>query len=394
VSPSQPVVLIEPGARYFGGHWQTNLVAVAAAARRSGRAVSVICPGELPGSVHAGLSDAGVAIVRAGTGWATAKRATVGRSAALTRLSAAAGRTIGLNPFELAALRAVESRYAPGEALVVILTANSGATGATCLLSPVPHLRVVHTVEGGRLPLLSVPGFALRRRTVVVCPTEPVAAAFSALYPGLRVEVAAFSAVEPGDYLSEAERAEARGMIGIGSDACAVAMLGGWWPWKDNHTVLAALSRLRRPVVLLCGGTPIDADALRALARHDHVDVRLLGARLTDVEVRSLYAASSLTVVSRRRGVGTESGLVMDAARYGVPLICSDHDPDLLRRLAGSNWARTFAAGDPADLAAVLGDAAVRPPARPDRGAARAMGLRDGAGLLSLYDALAERMQA
>ena len=182
--------------------------------------------------------------------------------------------------------------------------------------------------------------------------------------------------------------------MGIGTDVCAVAMVGGWWPWKDNGTVLAALSRLRRPVVLLCGGTPIDADALRALALHDHVDVRLVGEHLTDIEVRRIYAASSLTVVSRRRGVGTESGLVMDAARYGVPLVCSDHDPDLLRTLAGLSWVRTFAAGDAANLGAVLGDAAAHPPARPDRGAARALGLRDGAGLLSLYDALAGRMQA
>jgi glycosyltransferase involved in cell wall biosynthesis len=234
----------------------------------------------------------------------------------------------------------------------------------------------------------------LRRRTIVVCPTARVAAAFSALYPGSRVEIAPFAAAEPGDYLSEVERAEARRVMGIGAGACSVAMLGTWWPRKDNDTVLAALSRIQHPVVLLCGGTPIDSDALRALARHDHVDVRLMGERLTDVEVCRIYAASSLTVVSRRRGVGTESGLVMDAARYGVPLICSDHDPDLLRRLAGSNWVRTFVAGDPVNLAAVLAEAAIRPPARPDRGAARAMGLRDGAGLLSLYDALADRLQA
>ena len=82
---------------------------------------------------------------------------------------------------ELAALKIVESTHAPGEALVVILTASSGATGATCLLSPVRHLCVVHAVDGRRVPVLAWRRSALRERTIVVCPTRQVAAAFSAL---------------------------------------------------------------------------------------------------------------------------------------------------------------------------------------------------------------------
>jgi hypothetical protein len=58
--------------------------------------------------------------------------------------------------------------------------------------------------------------------------------------------------------------------------------------------------------------------------------------------------------------------------------------------LAGLSWAGTFSAGDPTDLAAVLNDAAVHPPTRPGRDAAKGLGMRDGAGLLSLYDTLAE----
>lgn len=394
MSPPRPVVLIEPGARYFGGHWHTTLMAVARAAVRSGRAVSVICPGELPEPVYRELSTSGVAIIQAGIAWSTTKQATIGRSAALTRLAANASRTLGLNPFELAALRIVESSHDPGEALVVILTANSGASGATCVLSPVPHVRVVHTIEASRPPLLALRRSALRRRAIVVCPTERVAAAFSALYPGSRVEIAPVTAAEPGDYLSDAERTAAREAMRIAADTFTVAMIGGWWPWKDNDTILAALAQIQRPVVLLCGGTPIDRDALRAVAMQAHVDVRFVGERLSDLEVRHIYAASSVTVVSRRRGVGTESGLVMDAVRFGVPLICSDHDPDLLRSLTGRKWVRTFTTGDAAGLAAVLEAAAIQAPGRPDRAAARGMGLRDGAGLLNLYDSLADRIGA
>ncbi|MEU2226429.1 hypothetical protein [Streptomyces sp. NPDC018347] len=52
---------------------------------------------------------------------------------------------------------------------------------------------------------------------------------------------------------------------------------------------------------------------------------------VNEAVLRLVYAAAAL--VPRRPGTGKESGLVMDAARLGVPLIVSDHDPALTARL-------------------------------------------------------------
>jgi len=55
--------------------------------------------------------------------------------------------------------------------------------------------------------------------------------------------------------------------------------------------------------------------------------------------------------------------------------VVSDHDPRLTRALAGQAWARTFTAGDPDSLAAVLREAIDTPPPRPDSDVAAALGL-------------------
>jgi glycosyltransferase involved in cell wall biosynthesis len=81
--------------------------------------------------------------------------------------------------------------------------------------------------------------------------------------------------------------------------------------------------------------------------------------------LRLVYAASDAALVARHPGVGKESGLVMDAARFGVPLIVSDHDAELTARLRGQHWALTFTAGDPASLAAALHTVVCQPPERP-----------------------------
>ncbi|MGR8011778.1 hypothetical protein [Streptomyces hypolithicus] len=65
----------------------------------------------------------------------------------------------------------------------------------------------------------------------------------------------------------------------------------------------------------------------------------------------------------------------MGAVRHGVPLIVSDHDPDLTARLDGQDWARIFPAEDSAGLAAALDRLTANPPGRPGNGAAEAVGL-------------------
>ncbi|MFF7411528.1 glycosyltransferase [Streptomyces lydicus] len=81
--------------------------------------------------------------------------------------------------------------------------------------------------------------------------------------------------------------------------------------------------------------------------------------------LRLVYGAADAALVARHPGVGKESGLVMDAASLGVPLIVSDHDPVLTARLRGQPWVLTFPAGDPDALAEALHTVVRQPPERP-----------------------------
>ncbi|QMU72785.1 hypothetical protein [Streptacidiphilus sp. P02-A3a] len=58
--------------------------------------------------------------------------------------------------------------------------------------------------------------------------------------------------------------------------------------------------------------------------------------------------------MSRHRGGRKESGLVTDALRFGIPLVCSDHHHDLTRQLTGRPWAALFPSGDATQLADIL----------------------------------------
>ncbi|MCC3317877.1 MULTISPECIES: glycosyltransferase [Nocardia] len=70
--------------------------------------------------------------------------------------------------------------------------------------------------------------------------------------------------------------------------------------------------------------------------------------------LRLIYAAADASLVARHRGVDKESGLVLGAARLGVPLIVSDHAPDLTHQLIVCDWVRVFASGSPVSLATAL----------------------------------------
>jgi hypothetical protein len=53
-----------------------------------------------------------------------------------------------------------------------------------------------------------------------------------------------------------------------------------------------------------------------------------MASPVPEEDVRRVYAAADVTLVARHPGTGKESGLVVDAARLGVPLLVSGHDPD------------------------------------------------------------------
>lgn len=101
-----------------------------------------------------------------------------------------------------------------------------------------------------------------------------------------------------------------------------------------------------------------------------------------------MYAASDFTIVSRLPGVTKESGLVMDAFRYGIPLVVSDHDPTLTGRLQEMGCVRVFPAGDDAGLATAIDDLAAHPLPRPLPQDATRLGMMTGAEAVRLFTGL------
>ncbi|MDL2075789.1 hypothetical protein QNN03_04990 [Streptomyces sp. GXMU-J15] len=163
----------------------------------------------------------------------------------------------------------------------------------------------------------------------VLTPTAAVHDELTTAFPCLPVEVRPFAVADEGDRLADAERSRAREEFGIPAAEAAVCLVGGWWPYKDTNVIGAALARLDAPVHLLVAGSPLDHMVLHQWGALPHVRLHTAPGPASEDQIRTVYAACDATLVARRPGVGKESGLVIDAVRLGVPLIVSDHDPQL-----------------------------------------------------------------
>ncbi|MFI7361727.1 hypothetical protein ACIBO4_06240 [Streptomyces sp. NPDC050149] len=387
-----PLVLIEPYAHQGGGHHQRTLAALACVRPDS----LVIAPG--------GLSEDLGPLVRSST------RVTIGPAGpaakillAAARASArvsAAGRqvlasrrwppTVRRFPHQVtllarclaeAACLRTARHLAPGAATVVILTASEALHGAAALLGGTPHLRFVHEVVTTEdLPVRWLGRIARRgeKRVIALYPTTAVRDQVAPVFPRLRGEVRAF-AVDDGRRVADAEREGARAAFTIPSDAKAVCVVGGWWPYKDIATIDAALARLTEPLHVLVCGAPLDDSTLTRWHQLPNVRLHTVPGPVADQILRLVYAAADAALVARKPGVGKESGLAMDAARLAVPLIVSAHDPELVARLTGEPWAQFFPAGDPNALAEALDKLAAEQPVRPGPSAPEALGMHAAA---------------
>ncbi|WAL73185.1 hypothetical protein OU787_17720 [Kitasatospora sp. YST-16] len=387
MSGRRPLVLIEPRG---AGHSPRVLADLAAAV--SGRALAVL----LGGTDHdtaAAIASTGARLVVRPSGaparvlWAAARTADCLAAAGIRATRALRlPRRVRRVPHQgvllarclaeaahLATARAVLADEPPGA--VVVLTAGEALHHTTARLGRLPHLRFVHevaTVPARFLQCLDRPGGPAVR---VLCPTEAVRADVQANAPRVPVRVRAFAVLGAAPPPDEREREVARTVFGIPPGEQALALVGGWWPHKDIPTVAAALGLIDRPVHLLVAGHPLDAALLKEIGALWHVRLHVLERRAEEAEVRAVYAAADLALVSRRRAVAKESGLVVDAVRHHIPLLASDHDPDLTRALDGCGWARLFTAEDPEDLAHALDTAHLKAPRRPGPADARALGL-------------------
>jgi glycosyltransferase involved in cell wall biosynthesis len=397
------LVLVEPGAHQPGGHRDHALTALAAA---HGNAV-VIAPYGIAAGTGTVLEATGarltgptgalpVLLVVAGT--YTAALAVAGRRAFASRRWP---RTLRRLPHQVALLARclVEAacvrtgrRLTGGTASVVVLSASEALHGVAGLLGG-PHLRFVHelvTTEDAPLRMLGRLARPGERRVLVLAPTSAVRDGLAAHFPHLPFQVRPFAVADPGDRLTDTERARAREAFGIPAAAAAVCLVGGWWPYKDLDVVDAALACLDVPMHVLVTGAPLDDDRLRAWEAMPHVRLHTRPGPVPEAVVREVYAASDAALVARRPGVAKESGLVVDAVRLGLPLIVSDHDPALTRALAGHDWVRIFPTGDGTALADVLRDLAWFPLPRPAESAAADLGVPTAAGQAAFLTELKE----
>ncbi|MEV5204514.1 hypothetical protein [Streptomyces sp. NPDC053720] len=373
-----PLVLIEPYAHRGGGHHQRALAALAAARPDS----LVIAPGGLSedlgpqvrASTRIVVGPAGPAAkILLAAAWAAARVSAAGQQVFASRRWPLTVRrcphqvTLLARCLTEAACLRTARRLAPRAGAVVILSASEALHGAVALLGGTVHLRFIHeavTTEDRPVRWLGRLARAGEKRVIALYPTTAVRDQVAPAFPHLPGQVRAF-AVDDGRPLTDAERDRARTAFTIPSDAKAVCVVGGWWPYKDIPTIDAALARLTTPLHVLVCGTPLDDAILTHWHQLPNVRLHTVPGPVGEQVLRLVYAAADAALVARKPGVGKESGLVMDAARLAVPLIVSAHDRELTACLAGELWARIFPAGDPDTLAKTLDHLTADTPARP-----------------------------
>ncbi|GLF94051.1 glycosyltransferase family protein [Streptomyces yaizuensis] len=264
---------------------------------------------------------------------------------------------------------------------VVILTASEALHGAAALLGGQPHLRFVHEAVTTEDAFVRFIGCLARRgeqRVIAMYPTQAVCDQFADDFPGLLAVIRPF-AVDDDRRLTDTERESGRTAFGIPGTGAVVCLVGGWWPYKDLDVIDTALARLREPLHLVVTGDPLDDSVLARWRSLPFLHLHVIPGPVAECALRLVYGAADAALVARRPGVGKESGLVMDAARLGVPLIVSDHDPALTGRLRGRPWALTFPTGDPDGLAHALHSVIRHPPERPGPEAPGLLGMPTGA---------------
>ena len=369
-APTPGLVLIEPYADQAGGHYQHTLHALAAA-----RPDTLIVTPARPRGSFAYLLTIVAAVVRV---TATGSRFVLGPRwwpGSLRRVPYQI-ELIRRCLTEAACLRTVRHDGEPGAA-VVILTASEGLHTLAAILGGLAHLRFVHEVTTTEdLPLRLVARLArgARAHVALLCPTVAVQQQVRARFPELVTRVRTY-AVDDGNRLTDVEIDGARTVFGIPPDATVVCLVGGWWPHKDITTIGAALTRLVKPLHLLVTGHPIDHTILDRWRNLPRVQVHIEPGPVPEQILRLVYAAADASLIARHAGVGKESGLVLGAARLGVPLLVSDHDPDLTHQLIGHRWVRVFRGGSTVSLATALDQLTEHRLPRPPRSAPKALGM-------------------
>lgn len=395
VPEGRAIALIEPYARTGAGHWSYALPRLARAAIQDGRPCVVICLNGVSADTHAAIRQTGATVAEEARGqpWALVllllARAFRACFYGCRRFSPSAGVTlnqISRALVEAASLQVARSRIAEPCA-AVILTSHETLPGFVTKLGGLSHLRFVHELDPDQGRVVRFIERRFRRaacRVEFLCGTGSLAEALQTKIRCAHVRVVPFTTRDPDLYASDAERAAARARLGV-ERTLVLTHVGSWWKSKDIGTILRALERVNRSVTVLIAGAGIERERLSQHVYGDGIVIRLIDRVLDPEELASVYAASDCMLISRFPD-GSESASAYEAVQRGTPLICSNHDPDLTRKLSGQPWARVFRAGDDRDLARVIEGFCDGGVPRPTPDAAEVLELRDGHQQLSMFD--------
>lgn len=289
-------------------------------------------------------------------------------------------RLFGTALHEALLLRSTTSRV-PHQAIDLrfLLSGGGPFVGLVQRLSDAPHVRVVHDPE---MPTTAIGRYINdfwrkeHGKVLALCPTAAVERELRNGGFFGTTNVQPFAMRDPRQYIGEEERRVARQYFNVSTGETVICLVGGWWAGKDIETVARALTLITSRLHIVIAGYPVDETLLQEMLKVSPSRFTVWNRGLGSEELRRVYAAADASIVSRQRAVGKESGLVMDAVKFGVPLILSECDDGLREQIRQFSWVAFFRSRDAGDLARTLDLIAANPLPRPPKGAAENLGLR------------------
>jgi glycosyltransferase involved in cell wall biosynthesis len=354
------VLLVENRAHVPRGHFPTRFLVLAEAVTELGHPVEVLTAAgwlrgrDLPNGIRmsrygrtAGALDAAAAAVAERFWGRTGAGRVVDRGARLVRSA-------------ITLLVARARRRALGDPAVLVLSSDTSPVLTTLLAGPGSWLLYSFapaTAPRSRRAVVTRAATALAARCerarraaggalCVVVPDASWVENWRVRLPGVSVAVAHLSGARPRVRIEGA-----RDRLGIhGGDRVAL-VFGARHAGKDVGTVCEAFRDLDGWRLLLAGGVadgdgpvPAPSDAVR------------MPGHLDDPECALAWSAADVAVLSFRDGFRRDSGTLVDAVAWGVPVVCSDRSSvaDAVRR---HRLGSVFEPGDPASLVATLRNA-------------------------------------
>ena len=360
------VVLIEPTAHRIDGHGLENLVRLAGAGPEI-RIVVITPYGIHPSAAHF-FASPGVEVL-ARDHWSPGARMYHWLAQALRRTFKAVKRLWPRARWprqgahferclvEVACLRVARRITRRQENCVsVVLSASSVLPRTAALLSRTWHIRYVHEFTSFDTAWCSWLDNRLRRfgpSPLVLCPTAGVAEQVTSRLRDPRVRIQTSTVLSDGDERLEFD-SSLRQELALPDSVPLLGLFGGWWNYKDNPTIVTAVTRATRDLSLVVSGTPVPDEAVMELRSRLGPRLHYIEGALTLPEYRRTWAGIDAVIIGRMPGTDKESAQLIDAIRFGRRVIMADCDTHLRNALGDRPWIRWFRAGDAESLAEAL----------------------------------------